>query len=244
MFIESDCSGCGKRLRVKEEHRGKKARCPQCNSVYVVGANSSKKQSSSVGASPLSSPAPQTAPTTAPAGSQWLMKTPEGQTYGPVSKPELDNWLREGRLSAQCQLREATSSNWQPASAIYPQLGASGAASGSTYPTSTSNPYQSPQYGGGQQRNRRLAAHRGPLVLILAILAWVPPFTSCGFIFSIVALILANTDLAEMDAGRMDPEGRSMTSAGRIVAIVNLCLVGLSIVGICCIFMLTAIADA
>lgn len=36
--IEFACTGCGKTLRVKQEAAGKKARCPQCDSVQVVPA--------------------------------------------------------------------------------------------------------------------------------------------------------------------------------------------------------------
>ena len=37
MPIDSLCSGCGKTLRVNDEFVGRKARCPMCGLVYVVG---------------------------------------------------------------------------------------------------------------------------------------------------------------------------------------------------------------
>lgn len=37
MPIDSICSGCGKTLRVNDEFVGRKARCPACGNVYVVG---------------------------------------------------------------------------------------------------------------------------------------------------------------------------------------------------------------
>ncbi len=37
MPIDSICSGCGKTLRVNDEFVGRKARCPVCGLVYVVG---------------------------------------------------------------------------------------------------------------------------------------------------------------------------------------------------------------
>ena len=37
MPIDSLCSGCGKTLRVNDEFVGRKARCPACGNVYVVG---------------------------------------------------------------------------------------------------------------------------------------------------------------------------------------------------------------
>ncbi len=38
MAIDTPCSGCGKTLRVADDCVGKKARCPNCRTVYVVGS--------------------------------------------------------------------------------------------------------------------------------------------------------------------------------------------------------------
>lgn len=70
--------------------------------------------------------------------------------------------------------------------------------------------------------------HRGAMVLTLGIVSIV--FSSaCGFILGIVAWVIANGDLREMDAGRMDPEGRGMTQAGKICGIIS---VGLAAFGV------------
>ena len=37
MPIDSQCTGCGKTLRVNDEFVGRKARCPLCGNVYVAG---------------------------------------------------------------------------------------------------------------------------------------------------------------------------------------------------------------
>ncbi len=68
------------------------------------------------------------------------------------------------------------------------------------------------------------APHRGTLVLVLGILGLV-----CCLICGIVAWVLGNTDLREMDAGRMDPEGRGLTQAGKICGIIS---VALAIIGL------------
>jgi DNA-directed RNA polymerase subunit RPC12/RpoP len=60
-----------------------------------------------------------------------------------------------------------------------------------------------------------LAPHRGGMILAFGILSWAV----CP-VFGIIAWVMGNTDLAEMDAGRMDPEGRSMTQAGKIIGMV------------------------
>ena len=61
--------------------------------------------------------------------------------------------------------------------------------------------------------------HRGTLILVLGILGIVLCVV-CG----IVAWVLGNTDLEAMRAGRMDPSGEGLTSAGRICGIISVVL--------------------
>lgn len=77
--------------------------------------------------------------------------------------------------------------------------------------------------------------HRATLILVLGILSLV----LCAPL-GIAAWIMGNTDLKQMDAGTMDPGGRSNTSAGRICGIIGTVLliigvvigVGMMIIGI------------
>ena len=64
-----------------------------------------------------------------------------------------------------------------------------------------------------------LEPHRGGVVLALGILGIV-----CCFICGIIAWVMGNNDLREMDAGRMDPSGRGLTQAGKICGIVSVIL--------------------
>ncbi len=68
--------------------------------------------------------------------------------------------------------------------------------------------------------------HRGVLVLVFGILGIV-----CCFAFGIAAWVMGNGDIAEMDAGRMDPSGRGLTLAGKILGIVSVALAILSTIG-------------
>lgn len=70
-----------------------------------------------------------------------------------------------------------------------------------------------------EPQSTALKPHRGTLVLVLGILGLV-----CCVICGIVAWVMGNADLAEMDAGTMDPEGRGMTQAGKICGIISVCL--------------------
>ena len=69
-----------------------------------------------------------------------------------------------------------------------------------------------------------LKPHRGTTILVLGIIG-----IACCMICGIIAWIMGNNDLKEMDAGTMDPEGRGITQAGKICGIVS---VGLNIIGL------------
>jgi hypothetical protein len=75
-------------------------------------------------------------------------------------------------------------------------------------------------------QGQHLAPHRGVMILVFGILGLV-----VCIIFGILAWIFGNADLAEMDAGRMDPSGRGLTSAGRILGMIAciLAIIGVAI---------------
>lgn len=75
--------------------------------------------------------------------------------------------------------------------------------------------------------------HRGTLILVLGILS----LTLCGLFTGIPAVIMGNNDLKEMDAGRMDPDGRSTTNIGKILGLINLGLTVLVMIGYCGLFI-------
>ena len=61
-----------------------------------------------------------------------------------------------------------------------------------------------------------LRPHRGGVVLALGILGLVVCFI-CG----IIAWVMGNNDLREMDSGIMDASGRGLTQAGRICGMIS-----------------------
>ena len=69
-----------------------------------------------------------------------------------------------------------------------------------------------------------MAPHRGVLILVLGILSLV----GCSFFTGIPAWIMGKGDLVKIDAGQMDPSGRTLTQVGMILGIVSVIL---SIVG-------------
>ena len=80
-----------------------------------------------------------------------------------------------------------------------------------------------------RRRRRDLVPHRGGMVLTFGILS-----LCCGclgnLIFGPIAWTMGNTDLTEIRAGRMDPEGEGLTQAGRICGMVG---TGLGVLGLC-----------
>lgn len=84
-----------------------------------------------------------------------------------------------------------------------------------------------------------MKAHRGTLILVLGILGLVVCFP-CG----IAAWLMGNGDLKQMDAGQMDPEGRSLTQAGKIVGIIATVLAVLSVIVAVVFFVFFAAAGA
>ncbi len=76
------------------------------------------------------------------------------------------------------------------------------------------------------------------MILILGILS----FFFVPYVLGPMAWIMGNTDLAEMDAGRMDPSGRKATETGRLCGkisiFVHLGLLGLGLMlwfSCCCL---------
>lgn len=76
--------------------------------------------------------------------------------------------------------------------------------------------------------------HRGTMILVFGILGLVICFP-----FGIVAWVMGNTDLKAMGAGVMDPEGRGVTQAGKIIGMIATIL---NIIGFIFGFLLFAVA--
>lgn len=97
-----------------------------------------------------------------------------------------------------------------------------------------------PEYGERRPRHRMdLAPHRGTLILVLGILSLV----ICG-ILGPIAWVMGNNDLREMRAGNMDRSGEDTTNAGRICGIIATVLIGISLIGIMCMFSFAALGAA
>lgn len=107
MPIDSLCSGCGKTLRVNDEFVGRKARCPACGNVYVVGAASPNPSVSN------GSPSVSVAETTYAA---------PGTTSDSFSQPLADSWSALPTSPSQLEVPNERQSLEQP-TAVPEQIG-------------------------------------------------------------------------------------------------------------------------
>ena len=191
MPIEALCTGCQRQLRVSDEHAGKLARCPACHAITKI---------------PDAPEIPLAQPLDTHSGSHevqysdsdWLLRTPEGRTYGPISHDELNRWQAEGRITADCFVRRQTDRDWHGAQVVFPALGSPSPAAPPT------------------ARLRYTAEHRGGLILALGIFGWM----MCP-IFGVMAWVMGNADLREIREGRMDPSGAGMTYAGQLLGMIQ-----------------------
>jgi hypothetical protein len=76
-----------------------------------------------------------------------------------------------------------------------------------------------------RRSRRHLEPHRGSLILALGIAS----LFTMPLILGPLAWVLGNHDIAEIRAGRMDPEGESNTNTGRIIGMV---MTILSLIGV------------
>lgn len=239
MGIEISCNGCGSTLRVADEHAGKQARCPKCLQIQIIPIPEGNPDSGRPEQSPAQSN--YSAPSSGLDQGNWYVKIPSGETYGPAEKSELFQWASEGRLTADCFVRNSLQGDWVPASDVVPSTsGTTSTSTSSSYtsaPVNPSNPYQSPTINTAYARPQRTAyaeSHRGGMILAFGILTW---FTGCP-IFGILAWVMGADDLKKMARGSMDSSGRDMTYAGHLMGMIHTILIIIVISGVFCCGMM------
>jgi len=225
MPIETICQNCARKLRVGDEFAGRKARCPHCKNVYTVPQSLDDPT-----VSPPSPDETEGLPTQPDSfGEQWRLRTEDGNVYGPVSKTEVDFWLTEGRITADCHLQRDGSAQWTPATSVYPVLtkpvwtthanpfadGAPANASSHAAPTAA-NPTIRP---------RHHQPHRGGMILAFGVLG----IACCG-ILAPIAWVTGYVDLKQIREGQMDPSGRGLTQAGMVLGIIGTSLFVLTLI--------------
>ncbi len=147
----------------------------------------------------------------------YYFKAGDGNEYGPISAEEVTAWQKQGRMNSESLVRYEDSNDWVPLVNM-PELTS---PTVSTPPVLVTQSIEPPT-----QQPVRYEEHRGTTILILGILSLM----MCGFFTGIPAWIMGKGDLAKMDRGEMDPEGRSITMGGMVCGIITCVLSLLSII--------------
>ena len=197
MAIDSQCTGCGKTLRVNDEFVGRKARCPVCGIVYVVGGVGLVETTPApIDSDPIavettyftqtdSSPSTlqpfadstQSLATDKPVD-KFFVRTPNAVVYGPSDTETVLDWINQGRLDDTCHIREQSSEQWL------------GIAAWRFQSRSLQNPLAGPVYQGANQFGAvpvstlqsagQGKAGNGTVVLVLGLVSWVLCLTIFG----------------------------------------------------------------
>ncbi len=184
MAIEANCSGCDRTLRVSDEFAGEVASCPVCGATTVMP--SAEELEPAI----------------------WRLRTPEGQVYGPVRRPEFDSWVQDGRIDLECEVSD-DGKVWRRASELFPELAPATQVSETAPAAAPVQVVSSIDIG-------YLQPHRSSLVMTMGVLAWV----TCP-LFSVFAWVLGAADVRDMRNGAMDPGGLAQTQAGMVLGMVN-----------------------
>ncbi len=93
------CPHCHQQLQVTGVAGGSEIQCPKCRGMFRVPDVVP------------SDPAP-----------WWRLRMESGKVYGPVSRDELMQWIRERRVHAGCQVSPADSEQWMWVGERFPEL--------------------------------------------------------------------------------------------------------------------------
>jgi hypothetical protein len=125
-----------------------------------------------------------------------------GHQHGPVDDEEMRARARDGRLRPADHVWTEGMSAWAPAGSVtglFPAEGVTAAPRAVYY-----------------------APHRGGPILGLGILSVLLAFLlGIGVIPGVVAWVGGNKDIREIGEGRVDPAGRGMVVAGRILGVIG-----------------------
>ncbi|MFO7906527.1 MAG: GYF domain-containing protein [Planctomycetota bacterium] len=232
MPIETICEGCARRLRVPDEHAGKKARCPQCGTIYIVPASSDHASSESKADRARDQNVEQdhveqdhVEQDVEGSVDRWQLRTPDGHLYGPVPKEELDQWYAQGRIPPAAMVIREGERQWHVATEIYPRLADARNEAERSHNPFAEEPRSTPRHAVSP---RRPLPHRGGTILVLALLGWF----FCP-IFAPIAWSMGSGDLRSIRLGQMDPSGESLTQAGMILGMLETILVVMVCVLVC-----------
>jgi len=151
----------------------------------------------------------------------------DGKEYGPKPDSEVREWIAEGRLNAQSQIRGQSDADWRILGDLSEFAGDLFGATPSAPATPTpsapvAQQYQQPypQYSAQAQSGTNGMAITGMVMGILSILSIYP---CCGIPFNILGIIFSSIGLKQIKSNPHQA-GRGMANAGLICSIISLVL--------------------
>ena len=248
MPIDSTCSGCGKMLRVADDFAGRKARCPICGVIYVVGdsgmqavavesgnakttyeqpidSNSLGSIEPLAGSESLSSPI---APTPARINEEFFVGTPNQSVYGPTDRQTVLDWITQGRLDDSCHIRQSNSEQWIGLPAwSFQSKQQDPFANAYSVRDVRSDQNESVQFKPAPNSLNQSAGYahsgNGIVALILGIGSWILCPTFLGaLICAIFAIVLGRNELKRVRQGISPASNRTPAMFGLWLGIINL----------------------
>lgn len=212
MTIEFRCGECSKLLRTTDDKAGASAKCPQCGTTVTVPRPSAPAHDDEVEDADDSVIPPT------------LAEPPPRRGTAPSPWPFADSG------SSRPERPSSGGGGKRPCPMCGEEIQA--AATRCRFCGETlSAPSQPRSY------SSSLRPHRGGLILAFGILGIV----TCP-IFGVLAVIMGSEDMREMESGRMDPSGHSLTQAGKILGIIASVISALSILFFCLVMIIGAAA--
>ena len=148
----------------------------------------------------------------------------DGKEYGPKPDSEVREWIAEGRLNAQSQIRRQSDANWRaledfPEFANY-LFGATSSTPSIPTPSAPAiQQYQQPypQYSAQAQSGTNGMAIAGMIMGILSLV------TICcyGFPFNLLGIIFSAIGLSQIKKSNPRQSGKGMAIAGLICSILS-----------------------
>lgn len=109
MPIKFNCAKCQKAFTVADTSAGKQGRCNDCghmNTIPDLAATASTGRSTTSNVS----------------ATYEVTSAVNGAVFGPADQSTLKQWVQEGRVTPECQVKKVGTEDWKPAKSLFPKL--------------------------------------------------------------------------------------------------------------------------
>lgn len=123
MPITAKCPHCDTKFKAPSKYAGQRVKCPSCKeTMKVPAADGAAGGTASKSSQPAAAGSAGQRKSAAKPATNWYITTSDGEEFGPTTYAELEEWLAEGRIDAECQLLEEGWEEWKWAPEVFPEL--------------------------------------------------------------------------------------------------------------------------